>query len=702
MPIESSAKEPGAANDDGAEHAVWRTLPDWFFELDRTGRIRHCHIPHPESLQLSPLAFQGKLWTEILPEEEARRVTATLEEAAEKGRHSGCTYSLQLPSGRQWYELAIAIKGDLRASEGGFIMLARNITHHQRAERGNRQMLTQIQEERDRLLCLISSISDEVWFADLNKKFTLANPAAAREFAFKPVNGVAVEELAASVEVYRSDGSIRPVEEAPPLRALLGEVIRNQEEIMRIPPHRDLRYRQVSSTPVCDAAGRIVGSVSVVRDITERKQAEAALRKSEAQLKLVASHAPVLIAHCDRQLRYKFVNQSYADHFGVQPEDVVGRHARDMLGRAGYAKARPFLQRVLAGEKAGYDLILAGKDGVPKTFSVAYAPEIDPAGKVVGLIAAITDITWRKQVETDLAQARTELLQANRQLKLTNDEEKRLNRKLVRLTKRLKSGNNNLQQRIREHTQHLRQLAMELTRSEERERLRIAGILHDHLQQDLVGAKLHLESITERKDCGFIKPALRKIQQIIARSTRVARDLSHELNPIILRERGLSAAIVWLAGWMKIHQGLTVEVENTAGDAETGDDVKLLLFQAVRELLFNVVKHAQTREARVQIVRRGTRQLEIVVRDQGVGFNPVPGAPDKDSRTGFGLFVIRERIELIGGRMEMRSAPGQGSVFRLLAPLVAKVKSPATPGQGTRAKKATRPGRTPRRGQRRN
>jgi PAS domain S-box-containing protein len=150
-----------------------------------------------------------------------------------------------------------------------------------------KRLTARIEEERNRLASLLNNIPDEIWFCDMHKQFTLANPAALREFVLAGTDKVDVEKFARSLEVFRPDGSPRPVAEAPPLRALTGEEVRNQEELVHTPASGQLRCRQVSASPVRDAAGGIVGSVSVVRDITEHRQAEAALHALAARLERI-------------------------------------------------------------------------------------------------------------------------------------------------------------------------------------------------------------------------------------------------------------------------------------------------------------------------------------------------------------------------------------------------------------------------------
>ncbi len=153
-----------------------------------------------------------------------------------------------------------------------------------KVERETERLLAAVTAEKERLSALVNSIADEVWFADTEKRFSIINPSALQEFRLATGVGVDVETFAAGLEVYRPDGSIRPVEDAPPLRALRGEDVRNEEEIIRTPASGELRYRRVSASPVRDAGGTIIGAVSVVRDVTERKEAEETLKQQSAKL----------------------------------------------------------------------------------------------------------------------------------------------------------------------------------------------------------------------------------------------------------------------------------------------------------------------------------------------------------------------------------------------------------------------------------
>lgn len=154
-----------------------------------------------------------------------------------------------------------------------------------RMEREVRRLLEVNRAEREWLAAVLNSLTEEVYFADPQKRYTYANPAAMREFGHDTVEGVDIEKIVSQLEVFRPDGTPRPFAEAPPVRALAGEVVRDEEQIVRIPRTGELRHRQVSSAPVRDSGGRIIGSVSVVRDVTEMRLREKDHREAERRRK---------------------------------------------------------------------------------------------------------------------------------------------------------------------------------------------------------------------------------------------------------------------------------------------------------------------------------------------------------------------------------------------------------------------------------
>ena len=136
---------------------------------------------------------------------------------------------------------------------------------------------------------------------------------------------------------------------------------------------------------------------------------------------------------------------------------------------------------------------------------------------------------------------------------------------------------------------------------------------------------------------------------------------------------------------MKQKHDLAVKIQADEDAVPESEDIRILLFQSVRELLFNAVKHAKVKKARVQLRRLGDH-VEVTVSDNGSGFDPEAAMPRAGKTGGLGLFSIRERLVLLGGEMEIDSAPGRGSRFRLLAPHKSPAavadEGPVTPGDG--------------------
>jgi PAS domain S-box-containing protein len=292
-----------------------------------------------------------------------------------------------------------------------FTVILRDITERKRAEDETRRLMGAVQEERDRLSALINSINDEVWYANAEKRFTLMNPSALREFGYDAVDTIGVEALAASLEVYRADGSARPVEEAPALRALSGEVVKDQEEIIRTPGTGELRYRQVRAAPVKDAAGNIIGSVSVVRDVTQRKRAEEILRERAALLEL--AHDSIMVRDMDGTIR--FWNRGAAEMYGYSPWEAVGKVSYDLL-RTVFPQPLAEIEANLMREgRWDGELRHTCRDGTLIVVASRWALQHEN-GRSPRVMEINNDITERKRAEEALAQRIKELARSNADL----------------------------------------------------------------------------------------------------------------------------------------------------------------------------------------------------------------------------------------------------------------------------------------------
>jgi signal transduction histidine kinase len=205
-------------------------------------------------------------------------------------------------------------------------------------------------------------------------------------------------------------------------------------------------------------------------------------------------------------------------------------------------------------------------------------------------------------------------------------------------------------------------LAAELTRAEERERRRLAEVLHDELQQLLAAAKIRASVVSNPED-------RREIVDLLAQCIATSRSVTAELSPPILYDGDLPTALEGLARRKRDKLGIDGDLQlDPAADPGTLEG-RLLLFRGARELLINAVKHARVPRATLTL-RREANCIKLSVADEGPGFDPNDAAPGEGG--GFGLFSLRERFEPLGGRVEVDSAPGRGAQVTLVLPVLEK------------------------------
>jgi len=363
-------------------------------------------------------------------------------------------------------------------------------------------------------------------------------------------------------------------------------------------------------------------------DITERKRAETALRAASLYTRSLIEASLDPLVTISPQGKITDVNEATERATGVPRDRLIGTDFADYFTEP--AKARQGYQHVIAeGLVRDYPLTIRHVSG--STMDVLYNATVyrNEVGELQGVFAAARDVTERNRAELALQQANAELGQRAAQLRV---------------------------------------LASELTQAEQRERRRLARVLHDNLQQLLVASKIHVD-VLQRQAEGSLQQSLLRIYGLLDESIQVSRNLTIELSPPMLYDVGLAPALRWLADSMHEKHGLSVEVLAESQVQVHSEDVRVFLFQAVRELLFNVVKHAQAGHALVHLHQENGRQVQIVVEDSGVGFDLGQRQVGRALGEGFGLFSIQERLGSLGGRMEIDSAPGRGTRIILVAPV---------------------------------
>jgi len=215
-----------------------------------------------------------------------------------------------------------------------------------------------------------------------------------------------------------------------------------------------------------------------------------------------------------------------------------------------------------------------------------------------------------------------------------------------------------------DRARQLQTLAVELIQAEERERRQFAHLLHDDLQQLLAAAKMQLQVVAESYPEELL---LKNVHEVLEESIAKTRRLSHELSPAVLQHSGLLAGLQWLTGQMKQQFGLIVRLEEDFTPEIENPVLNVFLFRAVKELLFNIIKHSGVKEACL-VLSKTDDALSICVSDKGKGFD-LDLLKNSAGKTGFGLMSIRERATYMGGDLLIETTPGNGSRFILTVPL---------------------------------
>jgi PAS domain S-box-containing protein len=383
--------------------------------------------------------------------------------------------------------------------------------------------------------------------------------------------------------------------------------------------------------------GSAVRVYLAITDVTEQTRLEEEIAVSETRLRLALEQYPAGFLIYDTEGAIDFVNSHGAELLGKRPEELVGRRIDELSLPAPEVYVQLLRQAISTGTPQRTDTRLELPGGT-RDYVVTFAPLFGEGGAVRQVVSVTYDVSALKRIQEDLERA---VLERTAELRQAN----------VAMRAEIRERESMAQELLQNHSK-LRSLTSELIMTGERERQRLAAALHDHVGQALAFAKITLglirQSPLEEGVAGEIDHLLSVLDQIIGDTQSLIFDLS----PPVLSLLGLVPAVEWLSEKTLEEHGLSVAVSDDGKPKPVGEELRILLFQAVKELLANVVKHARADKATVVISRKNAR-IRIVVEDDGVGMSNM----QPETARGFGLFSIRERLIPLGGTLRVDSVP---------------------------------------------
>ena len=464
---------------------------------------------------------------------------------------------------------------------------------------------SEAEQHEDRLQALIDSSPLALVEFGLDTRIRLWNPAAERIF------GWAREEILGREGLPMAPDHKRVESEDLFARVRDGESINDYETVRRCKDGR-LVPVSIAAAPVRDGSGRVVGNLVAYTDITERKE-------QEERLQALIDSSPVALVEFDQDTRIRLWNPAAERIFGWTRDEILGRTGFPMAHAAKREESGDLFARVLEGESINdHESVRQRKDGRLVPVSIAAAPVRDAAGRYVGNLVAYTDFTARKEQEAEVH---------------------RLN---VELHARL---------------EELAASRARIVTAGDVERRRLERNLHDGAQQRIVALTLSLRVALTKldKDPAAARALLVNAGEELSFALDELRELARGLHPAVLSNRGLRAAVETLASRAPV----VVELAEMP-DERLPAPVEAAACYLIAEALTNVAKYAVATTVRVRVVA-GDGSVTVEVTDDGVG-----GA---DPAGGSGLRGLADRVEALGGSLEVHSPAGDGTSLRGTLPL---------------------------------
>lgn len=481
---------------------------------------------------------------------------------------------------------------------------------------------------------------------------------ATRHYAADSVNArivAAGQSLLVPTGAANPGGFVSGVTEAEGIRALLATPVRREDRVVAV---LNLGSRSSTTLPAYDIAA-VETIAAQIAGMLDRIEAQSGMEQGRRNLMTLFDGIDDFLFVLDMDGVIRQVNAAVHQHLGWSDDDLLGRNFLMLHPERHRAEALRIVGDMLSGLCVVCPLPILARDG--REIPVDTKVSIGVWDGRDALFGISRDMTVVREAEDRLLKARDGLELAVLE---RTEELKRANVQL----KREVTVRRGVERQLRKHQAALRELSSDASLAEERERRRIATEVHDRLGQVLSLGRIRLDMLRSELPDNVEPARFNDLDELLERAIEDVHNLTFELSPPILYEVGFHAAVEWLAEDVARRAGLDHELDLSTGGRELPFDLKVLLFQVVRELLLNVVKHAGARSFRVAMRETGGRVL-LTVTDDGQGLLTGASGSAKSRKGGFGLFSIRERLTHLGGRLTLEAAAERGTQVVVEVPL---------------------------------
>ena len=618
--------------------ALYDFAPVGYFTLDRQGHITRANLAGAKLLGHDRASLVGFRFAAFIAGDDCTAFIEILQQAADA--QAQLTREIGLVA-REDQPPRIALLQARLSPDGMSIQLAAvDVTERKRAERALRASEQQFQQ-------LVQNMSVALVVHGPDGRILFSNPTADRLLGLTLEQLKTKEIIASEWHFVHENGTSMHTSEYPINRVLAsGQPVTNFIIGLDRSDAEGRLWVIVNAYPEMDPDHQINRIVVTFSDISERIRAEAALRESYAQYRLLYENIRDAFCRVDMEGHILQCNQAYCAMLGYSSEEISHLTYLDVTPEAWHAmEAEIVAKQVLArGFSDIYEKEYRHKNGMVFPVELRTILTRDATGQPTDMWAIIRDISGRKRTEAALLKSRDQLE--------------------LHVQKRTAA--------LRKTNERLRALAAKLTAAEEVERLRVARLVHDSFIQTLSLANIRLGSIAQQLAGASLKDERAKVGEIrtlLKGAIQQSRLLVSDLAPPMLYELGLLPALQDLAARLGAEHDIPIRVKADRNFTLADKSLRGLLFQSTRELIINALKHAQASEINISLTKR-ERGLQISVADCGRGAEASQFAWSKSQATGgFGLFHIRQLVEGLGGRMQIDSVPGDGTCVRISIPL---------------------------------